>query len=165
MHLRARKCRPSVGFNCRSNCELVPVMTHRMHGALIASLSLVALTLGANQTLAQTRAAAHARASVPPSVVPSLRHHRGNRLGAFLPATGGFFYDPSTGQAPVDFAQPASRDMHYTYTDDVPWDWAHRYPPNVIPSQRAYVPECPQQTVTVAGRGGKEQTVNIMRCY
>src|SRR5712675_1799040 len=109
MHLRARKCRPSVGFNCRSNCELVPVMTHRMHGALIASLSLVALTLGANQTLAQTRAApaaAHARASVPPSVVPSLRHHRGNRLGAFLPATGGFFYDPSTGQAPVDFAQP-----------------------------------------------------------
>lgn len=55
--------------------------------------------------------------------------------------------------------------MHYTYTYDVPWDWAHRYPPAVIPSERAYVPECPEQTVTVAGKGGKEQTVNIIRCY
>jgi hypothetical protein len=55
--------------------------------------------------------------------------------------------------------------MRYTYTYDVPWDWAHRYPPAVLPSERAYVPECPQQTVTVLGKGGREQTVNIIRCY
>jgi hypothetical protein len=143
-------------------------MTHRMHGALIASLTLVALSFAANETFAQSGAApaaAHARGHAPPSVAPSLRHHRGNRVGSFWPAAWGFFYDPSIGQAPVDFAQPASRDMHYTYTYDVPWDWAHRYPPAVIPSERAYVPECPEQTVTVAGKGGKEQTVNIIRCY
>src|SRR5437588_12077044 len=138
-------------------------MTHRMHGALIASLTLVALPFAANETFAQS-GAAHARGPAPPSVAPSLRHHRG-KIGAFWPAAWGFLYDPSIGQAPVDFAQPASRDMHYTYTYDVPWDWAHRYPPAVIPSERAYVPECPEQTVTVAGKGGKEQTVNIIRCY
>jgi hypothetical protein len=144
-------------------------MTHRIHGALIASLSLIALTFAANEAFAQSRAApaaaAHARGPVSPSVALLLRHHRGNRVGAFWPAAGGLFYDPSIGQAPVDFTQPASRDMHYTYTYDVPWDWAHRYPPAVIPSERAYVPECPVQTVTVAGKGGKEQTVNIIRCY
>jgi hypothetical protein len=142
-------------------------MTHRMHGALVASLSLIALTFAADETFARSgvAGAAHARGPAAASVAPSLRHHRGNRAGAFWPAAGGFFYDPSIGQAPTDFAQPASRDMHYTYTYDVPWDWAHRYPPAVIPSERAYVTECPEQTVTVLGKGGKEQTVNIMRCY
>jgi hypothetical protein len=143
-------------------------MTYRMHGALVASLSLVALSFAGNETFARSGAApgaAHARGPVPPSVAASLRHHRGNRARAFWPGGGGFFYDPSMGQAPVDFAQPAPRDMHYTYTYDVPWDWAHRYPPAVIPSARAYVPECPEQTVTVAGKGGKQQTVNIIRCY
>ena len=34
-----------------------------------------------------------------------------------------------------------SRDIRYTTTYDVPWDWAHRYPPNVAPSERrALVP-------------------------
>lgn len=143
-------------------------MTHRMHGALVASLSLVALIFAADQTFARSGvapAAAHARGPAPPSLAPSLRHHRVNRARAFLPAAGGFFYEPSVGQVPVDIAEPASRDVHYTYTYDVPWDWAHRYPPAVIPSERAYVPECPEQTVTVAGKGGKEQTVNIIRCY
>ena len=147
-------------------------MTLKMHGALIASLSLVALTFATNETFARSGvapAAAHGGGPAPPSVAPSLRHHRGNRVGAFWPAAGGLFYDPSIGQAPVDLAQPTSRDMNYNYTHtykyDVPWDWAHRYPPAVIPSERAYVPQCPEQTVTVAGKGGKEQTVNIIRCY
>jgi hypothetical protein len=94
-----------------------------------------------------------------------MRHHRGHRVGTFFPGTGGFFYDPSYGEVPLDLTQPASRDIRYTYTYDVPWDWAHRYPPNVTPSDRAYVTECPEQTVTVRGKGGAEQTVNIMRCY
>ncbi|MGC0394370.1 hypothetical protein ABIF91_006756 [Bradyrhizobium sp. USDA 241] len=55
--------------------------------------------------------------------------------------------------------------MRYTYTYDVPWDWTHRYPPNVVPSNRPYVPSCPTEQVTVPGRGGSEHTVNIMRCY
>ncbi len=142
-----------------------------MHGALIASLSLVALSFAATETVARSGvapaappAAANARGPVHRPAGPLLRHHRGSRGGAFWPAVGGF-YDPSIGQAPVELAQPESRDMHYTYTYDVPWDWAHRYPPNVIPSDRAYVPECPEQTVTVAGKGGREQTVNIIRCY
>src|SRR5260370_27773028 len=127
-------------------------MTHRMHGALTACLSLVAFTFAASEPFARSGAApgaAHARGPAPPSVAPSLRHHRGNRVGAFWPAAGGFFYDPSIGQAPVDFAQPASRDMHYTYSYDVSCDWAHRYQPAVIPSERVYVPEYPVPSVTV----------------
>ena len=81
----------------------------------------------------------------------------------------GYYYDPSNDAASNDaapnLAQPASSDVRYTYTYDVPWDWAHRYPPAVVPSDRAYVTECPEQTVTVRGKGGSEQTVNIMRCY
>jgi hypothetical protein len=140
-------------------------MMYKTHAALIASLSLVALTASASETLARSGAASGRAIAHPSSIAPSLRHHRGNRVGAFWPATGGFFYDPSYGEVPVDLAQPESRDLHYTDTYDFPWDWAHRYPPNVVPSDRAYVTECPEQTVTVRGKGGTEQTVNIMRCY
>jgi hypothetical protein len=143
-----------------------------MHGALIASLSLLALSFAANESFARSGTAAiaappaaHVRGPAVRPAAPLLRHHhRGSRIGAFWPAGGGF-YDPSIGSAPVDVAQPESRDQRYTYTYDVPWDWAHRYPPAVLPSDRAYVTECPQQTVMVAGKGGREQTVNIIRCY
>lgn len=79
---------------------------------------------------------------------------------------GGGFYD---GPGPADaIAGPApsnSADVTYTYKQDVPWDWAHRYPPNVVPSDRPYVSSCSSEPVTVPGRGGREQTVNVMRCY
>jgi hypothetical protein len=101
--------------------------------------------------------------SHPP--MASVRHHRRNGVGPFLPAVGGFFYDPSNGQPLVDVGQPPSGDVRYTYTYDVPWDWAHRYPPAVIPSERPYVPSCPAEIVTVPGRDGTEQTVSVMRCY
>ena len=65
----------------------------------------------------------------------------------------------------VDAAPPMSGDVHYTNTYDVPWDWAHRLPPMVAPSERPYLPSCPTETVTVTGRGGQEQTVNVMRCF
>ena len=103
--------------------------------------------------------------SVPHSVVRSRPSHRGYRYApGFWPATGGLFYAPN-GEPIVDATPPASGEIHYRYTYDVPWDWAHRYPPNVVPSDRAYITECPSQAVTVLGAGGREHTVNIMRCY
>jgi hypothetical protein len=67
--------------------------------------------------------------------------------------------------APVGEAvPPQSNDVHTTYTYDVPWDWAHRYPPNVVPSDKPYVSSCPTESVTVPGHGA-DHTVNIMRCY
>src|SRR5947208_9922975 len=143
-------------------------MTYKIHAALIASLSAVALTFAATETFARSGAAPGAsvgagRGVAHAPVVPGFRHHRGTR--AFWPGVAGYYYDPSNDAASNDaapnLAQPASSDVRYTYTYDVPWDWAHRYPPAVVPSDRAYVTECPEQTVTVRGKGGSEQTVNI----
>jgi hypothetical protein len=145
-------------------------MTYRLYGAFIASLSVVVLMLAANETFARS-GAARGPGFVPthsvsrPTVAQSLRHHRRNQLGAFWPGVGDFSYGPSNGEPLTDVVPPTSGDVHYTYTYDVPWDWAHRYPPNVTPSDRAYVPSCPAETVTVPGRDGTDQTVNIMRCY
>src|ERR1700694_1647444 len=144
-------------------------MTYRMYRAFIASLSVVALMLAANETFARSGAAPRGGVTSThsisrPSVAHSLRHHRRNNAGTFWP--GGFFYDgPSNGEPLADFTQPPSGDIHHTYTYDVPWDWAHRYPPAVIPSDRPYVSSCPAETVTVPGHDGKERTVSIMRCY
>jgi hypothetical protein len=145
-------------------------MTHRMYGALIASLSAVALMLAANETFARSGAAhsggfTSTRSISHPPAAQAFRHHRRNHVGPLWPAVGGFFYAPSNGEPLIDSAQPLSSDIHYTYKYDVPWDWAHRYPPAVIPSDRPYVPSCPEETVTVPGRGGQEQTVTVMRCY
>ena len=64
----------------------------------------------------------------------------------------------------ADINQSITGDIRYTYTQDVPWDWPHRFPPMVAPSDRPYVQSCAAETVTVPGRNG-ERTVNIMRCY
>jgi len=61
--------------------------------------------------------------------------------------------------------QPLPGDIRNTNAYDIPWDWAHRYPPAVAPSDRPYVPSCPAETVKVPGHDGNEQTVNITRCY
>ena len=60
---------------------------------------------------------------------------------------------------------PASSDVHYTYTYEAPWDWAHRNPPNVAPSDRPYVPGCTSEPVKVPGSKGGEHVVNVTRCY
>jgi hypothetical protein len=137
-------------------------MTYRMYGAFVAFLSAAALALPVNETLARP-AGAHAGGAAAAHSGARLQQHR--RGGGFWPGGGGFFYGPSSDEPLANVTPPASGDVHYTYTYDVPWDWAHRYPPNVTPSDRAYVPECPTQTVTVPGAGGREQTVNIVRCY
>jgi hypothetical protein len=144
-------------------------MTYRMYGALIASLSVVALMLAANETFARSEGVRGggfvSRDSISrPHVVPSFRHHRRNRnlVGLFWPALED--YAPLNGGPTVGAAPPISNDIRYTYTYDVPWDWAHRYPPSVVPSDRPYVSSCLTETVTVPGRDGSEQTVNVMRC-
>jgi len=144
-------------------------------GALFASLSAAALFVSPSDSFARSAgAAAHGvvGAAVPPAagrppIAPGARfHHRRNNPFVYWPGGGGFFYDGATYSQPFgDVGQPLSNDVRYTYSYDVPWDWAHRFPPNVVPSDRPYVPSCPTEQVTVPGRGGGEHTVNIMRCY
>jgi hypothetical protein len=144
-----------------------------MYRALVASLSVAALTLVANEaSAARAGSAAPARgafASIPrPPVAHAFRHHRGHRFfggGVFWPGDG--FYGPVDGGEPIANVPPQSQstDVNYTYKYDVPWDWAHRFPPNVTPSDRPYVSSCPAETVTVPGSDGMDHTVNITRCY
>ena len=149
-------------------------MTYRKYGAFIASLGGLALILAGNATFAASGAAhggGHAFAAHPmfrPSLARSFRHHRGTNVGAFWPGEGDWVDGSSVGQPGVDAVPPSpSGDVHYTYTYDVPWDQIHRFPPNVIPSARPYVPDCTAQTVTVPKHGGTAQTtnINIIRCY
>ncbi|QQO22421.1 hypothetical protein JJB98_22055 [Bradyrhizobium diazoefficiens] len=148
-------------------------MTYRMHGALLASFSAAALLLNPNDSFARPGGAAPHGLSVAPSgamarrsIAPGARFHRRSNPWVYWPGGGAFFYDGASYSQPfVDAGQPVSTDVRYTYTYDVPWDWTHRFPPNVVPSDRPYVPSCPTEQVTVPGRGGSEHTVNIMRCY
>ena len=152
---------------------MVRVMTYRMYGAFIAALGAIVLMFAANETFARSAvtsaAVAHGRfASTHPISRPllahSLRHHRRNNAAAVW-ASGDYFGTPTTGEPVVDTTQSGSSEVHYTYKQDVPWDWAHRFPPSVAPSERPYIPSCPAETVTVPGQGGGERTVNIIRCY
>jgi hypothetical protein len=148
-------------------------MTNRMYRTLIASVGAAALILAANQTFAEP-GTAHAGKIVQthptfrPTVARAFGHHRGNTAGIFWP--GDYGYAPTNSEPPAEVTPPPSGDVHYTYTYDVPWDWAHRYPPSMtaVPSEPAvkpYVPGCQGQAVTVPGADGKDQTVNIVRCY
>jgi hypothetical protein len=135
---------------------------------LIASLGAAALMMTTTEIFAAPAAAhsgsfASTRAMSHPPVGHSFRHRGRNRLGGFWPVDG-FYDEPSYGE-PIPGVTPPSGDIHTTYTYDVPWDWAHRYPPAVVPSDRPYVTSCPTESVTVPGRDGTEHTVNVMRCY
>ena len=147
-------------------------MMYRRYGAFVASFSVVALMLATNETFGGSRpapggAAAHAHPTFRPSVGRPLQHHRGRNAGIFWPGVDGFFDGPSYGEPNLDATPPASGDVRYTSTYDVPWDAVHRFPPAVTPSDRPYVQECTTQTVTVPRRDGQEQTanVNVLRCY
>ena len=140
-------------------------MMFKLHSAFIASLSAAALLLATGDAFARSGAAPGGGArAMPPAPGQAFGHHRRN-VGGYWPAGGGYYYAPTNGESPVDAMQPASRDVRYTYTYDVPWDWAHRYPPNVVPSDRPYVSSCSAETVTVPGRNGQDKTINITRCY
>lgn len=144
-------------------------MSYRTYGVLIASLS-AALVLTAGEASARpargVRGTAFSHPVGRPFAAHSLRHHHGRNfwLGVY---DGYGYYDADGAPAVIDgYPQGGmSNDVHYTYTYDVPWDWAHRLPPNVAPSDRPYVSNCTAETVTVPGRGGGEHTINVTRCY
>jgi len=147
-------------------------MTHLRCWTLVASLSGLALILATSETFAAGSGVAHggafaAHPAFRPSIGRSLQHRRGRHAGAFWPGAGDWVYGSTPAEPGVDVPPPTSGDGHYTYTYDVPWDAVHRFPPNVIPSARPYVPDCTAQTVTVPQREGAGSTanVNIMRCY
>jgi hypothetical protein len=145
---------------------MVRAMTFKKYSALIASLSAVALMLATSEASAgpagpRVGAARHAIGHRP--FVHGFRHHRGAFGPQYWP---GYDTDGSSyAQAPMDVAPPVSRDIHVTTTYDVPWDWAHRLPPQVAPSDRAYVPSCQVESVAVPGGSGEGHTVNVTRCY
>jgi hypothetical protein len=150
-------------------------MACRMFGAFIASLGVLTLVFATSETFGASGAVHAGRAaSTHPVFRPSLagrnlQHRRRNDAGGFLFGTGGFDgpygYGYGYGDPGAGVAQPGSNDTRFTYTYDVPWDAIHRFPPMVAPSDKPYVAECPTQTVMVPGRNGKEQSVNITRCY
>jgi hypothetical protein len=135
-------------------------MKSRTYGALIASLSAIAFMLAANETFAASRSTSTHPATTR-SAAHLLRHHR-TAQGAIVWGDDGSF-SGANGDATFDGTPQAG--VRYSNTNDIPWDWAHRYPPAVLPSDRPYVPSCGAETVTVSdGRGGKDQ-INIVRCY
>src|SRR4051812_11824028 len=146
-------------------------MTLRVYVALIAVLSMGPVLPGANEAFARSGAVHGGRVVSPhlsshPPLANSLRHHRRNHVGGLWPAVGGFWEGPS----PPGLGATVPRRLwmaghHQRTTYDVPWDWAHRYPPAVAPSDRAYVPSCPTENVTVSGRDGQDQTISVVRCY
>jgi len=108
-------------------------MTYRT--TFIASLSAVALVLGASETFADPGPARGA--GVPPSSRPAFpsfprSHHHHHHRGSFYPAGGGVFYGlpPDAVDQPVAVAPPLkqSDDLRYTCVYDIPWDYVHRCP-------------------------------------
>ena len=149
-----------------SQTEWVRAMMVGKFVTLAASAVAMVVNLAATEASARSAAAGRggvvsSRPMFRPTAPHAFRNHRG-----FFPGVGGGFYGPD-GTPTTEVTLPAhtSSDIRYTYTYDVPWDWAHRFPPNVVPSDRPYVPDCTAEAVTVPGRGGGQQTVNVTRCY
>jgi hypothetical protein len=149
-------------------------MMNKVYAVLIMSLGATVATSHAfgGPGTAHAGASAATHSTVRPSVARSPNHRHGRSVGNFFPATGGLFWNdqPDEGIAPP-VSGPISGDFNYTYKYDVPWDWAHRYPPGFFGSPPAhlapplaYTPGCPAQTVTVPGVDGKDQTVTVVRC-
>ena len=88
------------------------------------------------------------------------RHHQRGNAGVFWP--GGSYGD--SGLYAND-GGPAAEAPGSPAAYEIPWDWAHRLPPAVLPSDHPYVPGCHNEIVTVQGRSGQDQTVNVTRCF
>ena len=152
-------------------------MMYKVCAAFTMSISVV-LVLASSQALGQSGAAqggssASMHSTSHPSVTRSPHQRIRRNEGAFFPTTGSFFWGPSNGVPNVEVAPTGSisGDFNYTYKNDFPWDWAHRYPPSLFaappeptPPPVSYRPGCAAQTVTVPGADGKDQTINMMRC-
>lgn len=140
---------------------------------LFATLGGLALALTTGEAFAGSAAvqgttfAAHSASR--PFIARSFGHRRGHRADTFWPGVVDEAYGPTYGEPGPDVTPPPPPpgDVHYTYTYDVPWDAVHRFPPNVAPSTRPYVPDCTSQIVTVPRDDGAQQTanINVIRCY
>ena len=136
-------------------------MRSKINSALIVSLSAIALVLATSETFAASRSARGAFASAHRPGTHFSHHDRRSRgvIGWF--GDDGTYYGPNG----EELTPPAAGGPLYSDTNDIPWDWAHRYPPAVMPSDRPYVSSCGAESVTVPdGRGGTGQ-VNVIRCY
>jgi hypothetical protein len=137
-----------------------------MYGALIASLGAIALMLAANETFAASRSTS-AHPVSHRSAGHFFRHHRQPQAAIVWPGDDGYFYGPyggTTFEGTLD-GTPASAGARYTDRNDIPWDWVHRYPPVVLPSDRPYVSSCSSESVTVPDRSGGNEQINVVRCY
>ena len=166
MCLRATCALPSVLRKMQPvNSGLVRVMKSRVHGMLVASVGVMALVFTADSASAGARGQSRgAFASTTPHRLAAhmFRHHRRSQDAVVWPGDG-FYYGPN-GEV-LDAVPPMSAEARNSNASDIPWDWAHRYPPVVTPSARPYVSSCGAETVTVPnGQGGTGQ-VNIIRCY
>src|SRR5579883_2878651 len=103
-------------------------MTRNMYGAIAASFASLALALGPNAMAAGSGAGPRAAFAAPhPAGAGAFRHfHRHNGIFTYWPGYDDSGYGPSVGEPASPVAPPTSNDVHYTYTYDVPWDWAHR---------------------------------------
>jgi hypothetical protein len=142
-------------------------ISFRVSLALVASLSAAALLLATSETSA--RAGARGGVARPGAAPLIARHHHHNRggVGEFWPGDYGDYgtSDATDGGPYAAVAQPTYEAPRATCTYDMPWDWAHRCPPAVAPTEKAYAPSCPTEVMKVPGRYGTEQTVNVTRCY
>ena len=143
-------------------------MTYRKLGALVA-VGAIALVFATNEAAARAGGvgvaagprAGNATVRPVPHALHGFRHHNRFNNGFFWPGYGDAYGATAPMGEPVTSPLAGPNEVHYTYTQDVPWDWAHRFPPNVTPSDRPYVPACGSESVDVGG--GK--TVNVFRCY
>jgi hypothetical protein len=142
-------------------------MKSRMYGVLAASVGAMALMLAANDAVAASRAMSHGGAHLASHrLAGHFRHHHHHRgpLDTFVWPGDGPFYGP-TGEAILDGTPPLPGDVRSSNASDIPWDWAHRYPPILTPSGRPYVSTCGTETMTVPSESGGTGQVNIVRCY
>ena len=134
-------------------------MKSRAGRLLVASVGVMALTLAASETFAASRGVS-VHATSHRLAAQAHRFHR-NSYAAYVWSDG----SGSTGEAIMDGTQPLPGAIRNSNANDIPWDWAHRYPPMAGPSGQPYVSTCGAETTTVPnGRGGTDQ-VNVFRCY
>ena len=136
-------------------------MRSKIKSALIVSLSAISLVLATSETFAASRSARGAFASAHRPGTHFSHHDRRARSGLGWFGDDGAYYGPNG----EELTPPAAGGPLYSDTNDFPWDWAHRYPPIVTPSERAYIPSCPTAVVTVPGHDGTRQTVNVTQCF
>jgi hypothetical protein len=143
-------------------------MKSRMYGVLTASVGAMVLMLAANEAFAASRAAFHGGSHLTSHrLAGHFRHHRGQQQqGAYIwPGdVDDYGYGPA-GEPVLSGTQPLPADIGNSNASDIPWDWAHRYPPLVMPSNRPYVSTCGSETMTVPNEHGGTGQVNIIRCY